>query len=284
MTRIIFTLCAFLSFLWPNWGSAIGDSPVVQGLGGAGRAGVPSEAIFTNPAAVGLLTTSGSFIYYTKPTIAEWNAGGRGYAIGAYDGQNESVRGSFAVVRSSRAIIGRSGTQSYEDRSDYRFALGRSLWASVIGGLQVRYVTRRAGADEVKFFDGDIGAIFPVYAGLVGGVVYENALNKPGERPTTAAAGLMYGLGYGIQAFADGYRAMKGPEKGQRGWAIGAEMTLAGDFKLRGGRFQDGYRRLKGWSGGITWAGPRASFDYAMRTTGDSPRERDHIFGMTVAF
>jgi hypothetical protein len=263
---------------------ASGGSPVVQGLGGAGRAGVPGEAIFTNPAAVGLLTKSGSFFYYTKPNIADWNAGGRGYAIGAYDGQNETVRGSFGAVRSSRAIIARNGTQGYEDRSEYRFALGRPLWANVAGGLQARYVTRRVGLSEEKFFDGDLGAIFPVYAGLLGGFVYENALNKTGERPPTAAAGVVYGLGYGIQAYGDGYRAMKGPEKGQRGWALGAEVGLAGDFKLRGGRFQDGYRRLKGWSAGLTWAGPRASFDYAMRTAGNGPSERDHIFGMTIAF
>lgn len=283
MTRNILRLLALL-FSLPASSFANADSPVVQGLGGAGRAGVPNEALFTNPASVALLTTSGSFFIYTKPNIPEWEAGGRAYAIGAYDGGNESARGSFGMLRSSRARIGRDGRQSYEDRSEYRFTVGTKLWANVSGGAQVRYVTRRVGATEEKFFNGDIGAIFPVYMGLIGGLTYEDALNKAGEPPARVGAGLTYALGYGLQVYGDGYRFMKGVEKGQRGWALGAEFGLAGDFKIRAGRFQDGFRRLRGWSAGLSWTGPRASFDYALRTTGSGPKEKDHIFGMTIAF
>lgn len=282
MTRNVILLLAVIFFI-PASSFATADSPVVQGLGGAGRAGVPTEALFTNPASVALLTQSGSYFIYQKPSIPEWNAGGRGYVIGAYDGQNQAAKGSFGYVRTSRARIDRLGNQGYEDRSEYRFALGTLVSGNIAGGLQARYVTRRIAGQAQKFFDGDLGTIFPIYAGLVGGLTYENALNKAGERPTSMGAGLTYGLGYGIQAYGDGYRFMKGQEKGQQGWAVGAEVAVAGDFKLRGGRFQDGYRRLKGWSAGISWAGPRASFDYAMRTTGGGPKERDHIFGMTVA-
>jgi hypothetical protein len=83
--------------------------------------------------------------------------------------------------------------------------------------------------------------------------------------------------------YGDGTRIMKGALKGQRGWALGGELSFAGDFRLRAGRFQDGLRRRKGWSIGGSWVGPRASFDYAMRTSGSNPKERDHILGMTVA-
>jgi hypothetical protein len=150
-------------------------------------------------------------------------------------------------------------------------------------GLQARYVTKRTGAEETSFFDGNVGAIFPVYAGFTGGATYENFMNKEADRPPTVGAGLTYNLGYGLQAYADGTRIMKGPSSGQRGWSLGAEFSLAGDFRLRGGKFQDGYRRRKGWSVGLSWVGPRASFDYAMRTGGADPKERDHIFGMTVS-
>ena len=105
-----------------------------------------------------------------------------------------------------------------------------------------------------------------------------------GENPPTAAAGLLYALGYGINLYGDGLRVMKGPHKGDRGWALGGELSFATDFRLRAGRFQDTYRRRRGWSAGLSWNGPRTSFDYAMRTSGDSPKERDHILGMTVAF
>jgi len=76
---------------------------------------------------------------------------------------------------------------------------------------------------------------------------------------------------------------MKGTMKGNRGWAVGAETALGDSFRLRTGRFQESVRRMKGWSVGLSWKGPRASFDYAMRTTGQGPKERDHILGMTVA-
>jgi hypothetical protein len=281
MTRNVILL--LLGVFLPASSFATADSPVVQGLGGGGRAGIPSEALFSNPAAVGLLSQSYSFLMYEKPKIPEWNAGGRAYSVGAYDGTNEAVRGAFGYLRTSRARVDAAGQQGYEDRSEYRLALGRPVWSSVVMGLQARYVTKRTGPEETSFFDGSVGAIFPVYAGFTGGLTYENFMNKEAERPPTVGAGLTYNLGYGLQAYGDGTRIMKGPSSGQRGWSLGAEFALAGDFRLRGGKFQDGYRRRKGWSVGISWAGPRASFDYAMRTSGADPKERDHIFGMTVA-
>ena len=271
-------------FLLPASSFATADSPVVQGLGGAGRAGLPNEALYSNPAAVGLLNQSYSFLMYEKPRIPEWNAGGRAYAIGAYDGTNEAVKGAFGYLRTSMARVDAAGRQGYVDRSEYRLALGRPVWSGVIAGLQARYVTRRTGPDGRSFFDGNLGAIFPVYSGFIGGVTYENAMNEEADRLPTAGVGVTYGFASsGIQLYGDGTRIMKGALKGQRGWALGGEISLAGDFRLRAGRFQDGQRRRKGWSIGASWAGPRASFDYAMRTSGSDPKERDHIFGMTVA-
>lgn len=281
MTRNAFPLLAFL-FLLPASSFAT-ESPLTQGLGGAGRAGIPTESLFNNPAALALSAQSTIFAIYEKPRIPDWNAGGRAYALGAYDVQTSSVKGGIGYLRTSRARLGSAGRQDYEDRSEIRSVFAHQLWDGVQGGLKVGYITRRVGVASEKFFNGDIGAIFPVYAGVFGGLTYENVLTQPGEKPGTAGAGLTYGLGYGIQLYGDGTRVMKGPRKGDRGWALGAELAVAGDFKLRAGRFQEGLRRLRGWSLGLSWTGPRASFDYAMRTAGDNPNERDHIFGMTVA-
>jgi hypothetical protein len=282
MTRFVIPLLAL--FLGPTFSFATADSPVVQGLGGAGRAGVPGEALFSNPASAALLTQSAAFLYFQKPRISDWNAGGRGYAVGVYDGQNPAAKGALGFVRTSRARIDRQGNQTFEDRSDYRFTIASSVWSNVMGGLQTRYVTRRSGAESRRFFNTDLGTIFPVYTDLMAGVTYENAFHKEEETPPTVGVGLSYSLGFGIRLLGDGYRLMKGEHKGERGWAAGGELSLASDFKVRFGRFQEAYRRLKGWSLGASWVGPRASFDYAMRTTGSGPQERDHMLGMVVAF
>ena len=96
--------------------------------------------------------------------------------------------------------------------------------------------------------------------------------------------GAAYSLGHGITLFADGYRLMRGSREGERGWALASELTLSGSFKARGGLFEEAYRAFKGWSLGLSWMGPRASFDYTMKTAGTGPREKTHIFGMTTAF
>lgn len=270
------------SLLLPAAGFAAGESPVTQGLGGAGRAGLPREASFSNPASAALLTGASSYFFYQKPSVPDWDAGGRVIGMGASDGETSALKGAFSYLRTSRARMD-GLRQAYEDRKEYRFTAGLPLSQQVMGGLQARYVTRRIAGGEEKFFDGDVGAIFPVYAGLSGGLTYENVLKKEGERAPTAGVGVGYLLA-GIQLYLDGYRQMSGPMKGERGWAAAADMSLFGDFRVRAGRFQDGYRRIKGWSTGASWAGPRASFDYGLRITGSGPKEVDHTLGMSVGF
>lgn len=264
--------------------SASAQSPVVEGLGGAGRAGLPNEAMFTNPASLAMLADSGSFLYYTKPSINVWNAGGRGYAVGAYDGGSPAAKAGFATIRRSRARIGVDGRQVYDDRTEYRLATGTALWSGLMGGLQARYILKKDGGPQQKIFTGDVGALYPIFQDILLGLTYENALNKNEGEPTAMGAGAFYKLGDSISLFGDGKRFMKGAVKGQRGWSLGGQINFAGDFSLRAGRFQEPLRRIKGWSWGLGWGGPRAGFHYAMRLAGDLPREKDHIFGMNLSF
>lgn len=264
--------------------SSWAQSPIVEALGGAGRAGLPTEAVFTNPALLGLLNSSGTFIYYTKPSIEAFNSGGKGYAIGAYDGGNPSAKGAFATVSRSRARIGAGGQQVYDDRTEYRLASGFPLWSGLVGGFSVRYVLRRDGGPLQKIFTGDLGALYPIFKDILLGMTYENALNKDEGAPTAIGAGAFYALGDSVSLFGDGKRFMKGLIKGQRGWNLGAQVNFAGDFSVRVGRFHEAQRRIKGWSWGLGWGGPRAGFHYAMRFAGEVPKEKDHHFGMNVAF
>lgn len=274
----ILLLCLFFS----SPARAI-DSPLVQGLSGAGRSGIPREGVFTNPASVALLTSSSSYFIYTKPKIADFNAGGRATSIGAYDGENPVIKGGLGYSSVARARTS-SGVQVYEDRSEIRFSAGRMVSGGIAGGLAARYVTKREGESETKFLQGDLGMIFPLFADMRAGITYENLAEKENEAPPSMAGGVQYTLGSGVQVFADGARHLKGPAKGKNSWSLAAEFSLVADFILRGGRFQDGYGAKKGWSMGLSWIGPRASFDYAMRKTSETHSEKDHIFGMNLAF
>jgi hypothetical protein len=282
MTQNAF-LVFFLTNLFVPSVFATAETPVVQGLGGAGRAGIPSEANFSNPAVVAGLTQSAAFYFYQKPQIPDWNAGGRLFGFGAYDGGSTSVKGSFVYLRNSRARVLPNGTQGYEDRTEYRFAMATSM-GSIKIGIQPKYIIRQTGETNTKVFDGDLGAIFPIFTDIQGGITYENALKKVGEKAPTVGAGVVYAVGSGIQVYADGMRQMDGIQKGERGWAVGAESGLWGELRARAGRFQDVFKRKKGWAVGASWTGPRTSFDYSMRTTGDSPYERDHTLGMKILF
>jgi hypothetical protein len=253
----------------------------VQGLAGASRAGVAREAVFSNPASVSYVSDTFGFFHYQIPKIPDFNAGGRGFNVGVYDGGNQTWKGGLAYTRTSKAVLVKN-QQGYVDRSDFRFATGHKLFGSVDGGLATRWVNSSNSSTTSRFLEGDIGILFPLYTDLRGGLTYENILNKEDETPATIGAGANYSLGYGFQLIADGYRLMSGTRAGERGWSLAGEAGLTGDFFLRAGIFEEAYRALKGWSLGASWIGPKASFDYALKTTGKGPREKMHVMGMSI--
>lgn len=241
-----------------------------------------NESTFSNPASASLLKDTSFFIFYDKPYVSAFNSGGRGYAIGASDG-GTSIKGSFAYVSSSMARIGKSGEQVYDDRSEVRFASGFPIGGPVAGGFTTRYVVRRQPVgDSKKFIQGDLGLLFPLFWGITGGLTYENVFNKEDDRPPTFGAGLQYGFGGGLKAYADGVKIMNGTRKAATGWSLAGDLTLGTDYSVRVGRFKDAYRNFTGWSFGFSWAAPRLTLDYALRIAGKNPKEQDHILGFTV--
>lgn len=274
---------AFLAaiFLFPYQSLATADSPILQGFAGAGRSGIATESLQGNPAGVWLLQASSAFFYYTKPDVPEVEGGGRAYSVGLYDGENPTLKGGLGFVRNSRVRV-QGGVPVYEDRSEFRFSAARPVSGDVVAGINGRYVTLRSGQDETKFFQGDAGVMFPLFQDVRAGVTYENAFEKAGDTPPTLGAGVNYAFSKGMQVLADGARIMRGNRKGEKSWALGTELNLFGDFYGRAGRFWDAFTDQKGWTVGASWLGPRASLDYALRTTQGRPHERDHVFGIRI--
>lgn len=278
MTRNVFLLWAALHSL-PSFATV--DSPVVQGLAGATRTGVPREGIFSNPASVASITSTYGFYHYEIPRIDDYNAGGRAWSAGLYDGGDRTWKGGFGISRVSQARIFR-GQQGYVDRREVRFSTGHEIYNNIVGGVAGRLVKNYSPVGDNSFFEGDVGFLFPVFADIHGGATVENIADKEDELPRTIGVGASYPLTAGITLIADGYRLMSGTREGERGWSLATEIQLAGDFTARGGLFEEGYRALKGWAAGVSWSGPRMSLDYALKTAGKGPKERSHILGVSV--
>lgn len=265
--------------------STAADSPRVTGLGGGGRAGVANESLFLNPAAAVLLDGSSSFFHYTKPSVPELGSSGRSLTVGASDGDNPVAKGAAAFVRTSRARVN-DGKITYEDRKEFRMSFGQYISGSIAAGISGRYVTRDNGDGTVtKFFQGDLGLLFPLFSDIRAGATFENFSKKNGEEPPTLGLGASYILGAGIQLYADGTQIMaEGPKKGQKSWSLSGEINAVADFVIRASRFRKAFTGAQGNSLGLTWGGPRTSLDYAYRSTKGSPHEKDHVFGLNVKF
>lgn len=284
MTRnaFLFRFLAVICFAYSAPSFATGDSPVVQGLAGASRAGVAREGLFSNPASMVALDSAFGFFHFLMPRIPNLNAGGRGLNVGIYDGGDPVWKGAIGYSRTAKTALTRSG-QRYIDRNEFKMGTARKVYGSISGGINVRWIKDYNYADTSRFFEGDVGVLFPLFGDLRGGLTYENVLNQEDETPATVGAGLSYALGYGFQLLADGYRLMSGTREGERGWSLAIEVPLAGDFRARAGKTEDAYTGIKGWSLGASWSGPRASFDYAFRTTGQKTVEKAHIAGITLS-
>lgn len=278
MTRNAFLL---LFGLFPLSGFATVDSPLVQGLAGASRVGIPREGLFSNPASLAFLSEAFAFLHYQVPRVPDYNAGGRGLNVGIYDGGDKNWKGAFGYSRVAKARI-LANRQSYIDRREFRFAAAHAVTGNILAGMAARLTKIQNVPSPANFLEGDLGAIFPVFGDMRGGLTLENLLDKEDEAPRTLGAGLSYSLGYGFQLMADGYRLMNGTKAGERGWSLAIEGSLTAGFMARAGLSEEAYRALKGWSAGLSWLGPRVSFDYALKSVGSGPKEKTHIFGLTM--
>jgi len=261
--------------------SVLANSPVRDGFAGAGRSGIPREALFSNPAALSALETSWAFAYYTKSRMSDLDSGGRNLHLGVYDGQNELFKAGLSYSRESRAKSVATGI-TYIDQTELRVGGGRMLAKNISGGATVKYRTRRMGAEETKKIDGDAGILFPLFQDMFAGITYENIAFIDPENPTSINVGLKYSLMQSIGLLADATRITAGDFRGENAWALGVEFSMVSDFFFRAGLFKNTATQTRGKSFGISWVGPRASFDYAIKMAKDFPRERDHVLGISV--
>lgn len=274
-------ILAVLLLLSPT---AFASVPQIVGLGGGGTAGVPKDALFSNPAAVGGLTTHRAFYSYSQSKIRDLGAGGRVWATGVYDGKSKTAKGGLSYIRESRRrLVG--GGSPYLDTQTVRGVIGRSVWKNLMTGVTVNYKMIRENEDtSTNIFSFDAGVIYPIWKGMPLGLKVENTTDQDNERPRNAMIGLKYRLSGPLALVGDYGRTVSSKIDTRNSWAIAAEVFLFNELVLRGALFRDGIDEIRGTSLGISWFGPRTAFEYALRLTNGSPRERDHVLGVSLEF
>jgi hypothetical protein len=279
---LIMVLNLFFIFSALALPQAWAQPPRKMGLAGAGRSGILQEAIFTNPAALTYLTQSLAYGYYGSPRINDWDASGKQITVGAYDGANEYAKAGFAFEKVSHPVLLAGGNRAYRDRKTFILGLGRELTNFLDLGITGKYVYRKDGGDEKKFFNGDVGAMLKIFSGAQIGLTYENAFDQEGELPPIIGAGIRYDILGPIAALVDAGFATNGLQKDKKQFSYAIELGLFDDIVGRGGFYQDSISGLRGSAFGFSWQGPRTSFDYGLRMTRRAPVQREHVLGITI--
>ena len=276
-TLLVMIVCGVMT------SNAWASIPHLDGLAGAGRSGIPTVALFSNPAAVGVLKTNHAFYSYMQSKISDLGAGGRYWTAGAYDTTSQHFKGGLAYIRESRRTLTATGS-NYSDHTTVRGVIGTRVYKDLLSGMQVNYSTRRAGGEEINYFHGNLGVIYPVMKGLPLGVTLENVTNNEFERPLSGGVGIRHALYQSISVYADLVRVLKGELAGENSWALGSEITIFNDLRFRVGLFKDDIEKIRGLGLGLAWIGPRTTFEYAMRRTRRDPQQVDHSLGIAIIF
>lgn len=256
-------------------------SPQVEGLGGAGRAGLAKEGMFSNPASPVLLKTNVVFAVHTQTKMRDLGAGGVAQAAGVYDGSSEFAHGGLGFIRESRRIGVGSGS-TYVHQSTIRGVIARPIFGDLSMGARTNYTMHKENGTKNNYFHGDVGFLYPVFSDLPLGLTVENVTDKAGERPRTIFGALSYDVMGPLDLYADLGFVVSKVKSANRVWGIGVEVAVFDEILLRGGLHRDSVLDERGWSTGLAWAGPRASLEYALRMTTNRPSQRDHVFGMSI--
>ncbi len=281
--RPLFFSLLSLSILVLTTTQSFANVPQIVGLGGGGTAGVPKDALFSNPAAVVGLTKNRAFFSYSQSKIRDLGAGGRIWATGVYDGSSKAAKGGITYIRESRRRLV-AGSSPYLDSQTVRGVLGKRMFGGIMMGLTVNYKMKKQNEDTENVFVGDAGLIYPVSKGFPAGLKVENVTDKEGERPRTVTLGTKYRVSGPLTVVADFGRTVSEFTEVKNLWSLAAEVTLFKELILRGSLFKDSIDSIRGKSVGASWNGPRTSFEYALRITNGAPRERDHVLGVSLMF
>jgi hypothetical protein len=258
-------------------------TPQVEGLGGAGRGGIPKEALFSNPAAVGLLKQNTAFLAYKQTKLRDLKAGGRVQLAGIYDGSTSLAHGGIAYIRESRRVSLGAGT-AYADNTTIRTVIGRELFSGLQMGIKTNYKIKRNSGVTKKYFYGDVGFLYPLFRDLPIGLTVENAIDETEEHPRTIFMGVRFDVDGPLDLYGDLGKTVSSRKSSGTPWATGLEAKIFDELFFRGGIYRDALIGVRGWAVGLSYISPRTAFEYSLKRSTSVPRQTDHTLGASLVF
>jgi hypothetical protein len=248
----------------------------LQSTSGAGVATIlVNETSILNPAPIVFIPVS-SFYYQKGKSKVDSESDGR--SRGFSDGSSQM----YLLSDSTTAL---KGTFSYQDHSEqhsrrrrFTSSLASNSGKKTAFGVLYRYTIDQYSDDEEKKFHQGVLGFTHIYSEqlVIGGILVDPFLSNKEDAKTVI--GMQYSLTSNFFLIIDsGANFNDDPEENTlfRG---ALQVNFLKDLYLRAGQFHDKTTNLKGNSWGISWIGPRLSFEYAYKTSEIISEDADYIF------
>lgn len=249
----------------------------LQSTSGAGVASIlVNEAAVLNPAPIVFVPVS-AFYYQTGGSKLDTEAPKR---------TKNFSKGSNQMYLLSDSSSQLKGTFSYQEQSENHFS--RKRYTSSIAnnsgkktafGVLYRYTvdTNTLLDEEKKYHQGTFGFTHIYSPDLsIGGILVDPFLSN--NKDARVILGFQYSLTSNFYLIVDG-GANFNDEPHNNTVSKGAlQVNFFKDLFLRTGRFHDNASNLKGSSWGISWIGPRLTFEYAYKTSEVIKDNADYLY------
>lgn len=247
----------------------------LQSTSGAGVATIlVNETAVLNPAPIVFVPVSG--FYYQKGNLK----------LDSVSSQRTTdfADGSSQMYLLSDSTTRLKGTFSYQDHSEnsYRRKRLTSSIATNSGkktayGVLYRYTMDKAYEQERSFHQGVFGFTHIHSDDLViGGVLVDPFLSN--KEDALALIGFQYALTGNFFLIVDGGTNFNDDSQNNTVSRGALQVNFFRDLYLRVGQFHDKNSNTKGSSWGISWIGPRISFEYAYKTSEIIQDNSDYLY------
>jgi hypothetical protein len=253
------------------------ESTRLQSTSGAGVASIlVNESSILNPAPIVFIPVS-AFYYQAGSSKLDTKSPKRSKNFS--NGSNQM----YLLSDSSGQI---KGTFSYQEQAEnqykrkrYTSSLANNSGKKTAFGLLYRYtIDEDSLLDEEKKFHQGVFGFTHIYSPELsfGGIIVDPFLSN--KKDARIVLGFQYELTSNFYLIADG-GANFNDESHKNTVSRGAlQVNFFRDLFLRTGKYHDKANNLKGSSWGISWIGPRLSFEYAYKTSEVIQDNTDYLF------
>lgn len=247
-----------------------------------------NEAAFLNPASIYFFQQSS--LYYQQGSSKMKEASAERESD-YKDGENQT----FLITDTSSALKGAFSyqTQSEDGDSRKRFTSSASSnWGKNMSvGVLYRYTEEDAQDHEV-YHQGVLGITYIHSKQLTFGAILVDPF-LANKEDALLGGGLQYTLTQNFIVIADAGANYNDDPEDNKFWRAAAQAQFFKSFYLKYGRFEDDITKLRGYSYGVSWVGPKLAVEYAYRNSEarqdtefyfNGEQLEDHSVALSVVF